>query len=133
MTVALDLEDIQPPLPDLGSPVVGLSMSVDHDVQIYETLKPPKPSREVWEYPDDDCYTSAVYVRDLTDDEYDAAIERWCAAVKEWERTNGRISTRGPMRYECDVELEDGSRVKLIGDGKSWAIVAETRVTEAKR
>lgn len=122
----IDLSAIQPPLPDLGSPVVGLRMTSDHDVQIYETLKPVRPERAVWEYPDDDEYSGAVYVRDLTDEEYEAALERWRVAVEDWKRTNGRMMTSGPMRYDLEVELEDGRHVTLVGDGKTWRLVAET-------
>ena len=113
-------------LPDLGAPIVSIVVNRDHDVQVYETLKPPCPTRAVYDFTSDE--DGPVYVRDLSDEEYEAALARWQEAVAEWERTNGLVSTKGPMRYDVTARLLNGSVVTLVGDGKEWAVVATTEV-----
>lgn len=114
------LSSLPAPLPDLGSPVVGFSMTSDHAVQLHETLKPLRPTRSIYEY-DDDCLP--IFVRDMTDEEYEAAFAAWRESVEKWKRTNGRVTTSGPMRYDIDVDLQNGKRVSLVGDGTTWKVV----------
>lgn len=105
------------PHPSTGEPFVecvAFDQRTDH--QTLRSLRPSKPDREVYTY-EDDC---PVYVRDLTDEEYAAAIASWEKADAEWKRTNGMFVTRGQTHTSGTFKTASGATASGECAGTHW-------------
>jgi len=80
--------------PVTGEPFVRCeSVEMDRETLDYRCPPPERPTREIWEW-DDDAETP-TYVREMTDEEYEAALKKYEERCKEWNRTGGEIRLAG--------------------------------------
>jgi len=67
-------------------------MEMSQEVHEYNAGPPERPSREIYEWDDND---EPRYVRDRTDKEYEAALKKHEKALKEWHGAQGRYRAVG--------------------------------------
>ncbi len=76
----------------------------------------------VYEY-DDDVIVSE---RELTDEEYAAAVSAYEKTYTEWQRTAGTHRERTGTRYELEVTCADGCTARAVSGGEGWTWVEWT-------
>jgi len=79
---------------------------------------PVPPERRVYEW--DDWTDQEVYVRDLTDEEYDQAWKDYEKAAKKWHTTQGRILVPGltTVKGKFLTDCGDWAEGELMGDNQ---------------
>lgn len=73
---------------------------------------PKKPTMALCEWNDD--LDQEVYVRDLTDEEFERAMAEWAEAAKEW-RLNGGVGTvSGPLIFQALLGTDDHAIAEYV-------------------
>lgn len=113
------------PHPLTGEPFeTCLSLEAETEIFEHRYLPPQPPSRELWDYPDEDA-DEPVYVRQRTEEEYAEAMKAYRKACREWERTGGVAKVPGATTVKGHFVTESGAWAKgvlapVVGGGSYW-------------
>lgn len=84
---------------------------------------PSQPTRELWEYPYEDA-DMPVYVRDLTEAEYQEDMKAYRKAMREWNKTDGVLRIAGALHTTATFRTEKGFEAEGVWDeGQGWVWV----------
>lgn len=115
------------PHPETGEQFVSVEQfERRQESQTVHFLPPNYPSRQIataWEtaYDEDGYeYEAEIAWRDLTDDEWAAALAAYEKALAEWNRTGGRVRVPGATTITGRFSTASGAWAEGDSDGKRW-------------
>ncbi len=104
--------------PNTGEPFTRCTL-FERKTEINELhyLPPQKPGRELYDFDSEENY---VYIRDLTDTEYEQAMKEYEQATERWVKNSGKLNIVGPTTTTATFVTKSGSRAEgvMIAPGK---------------
>ncbi|MCZ6868031.1 MAG: hypothetical protein O7G84_00845 [Gammaproteobacteria bacterium] len=107
------------PEPWMGEPFIHVEAAEEVDTQVIRYGPPCRPGREIYEW--DEIADTDVYVRTLSDEEFDAELAQYNRDVKQWSKDGGqKIVVNGPPKLTATFRTAGGSWCEGIWTSIGW-------------